>query len=505
MNIFIKNKTDKKLLNIIVFMFFFIASITAYAVEPTLYASFDNDLNAVRGSVKIPAGSVLFPSLKKGKYGNALESGLLKGYITYPTNNVINVNEGTVELWVNPVDWTPDDNNFHVFFDVRGQGAFYLYKYYQDSKLLMLSTLDRGNGPYYSSSKIVTWKQGEWHHIAGTWSASGILLYVDGVPVSSQPVDAIFPKNLEESFTIGDIPWSSITSTKSLIDELRIYDKALTPRQILAHYNNDFNSNVFSEAAIKTSYVINKKDGVIDYSFSSDTPLNDKKLDVKLEVKKNNSSVYKSEFTLDNSKNDTNQYVPLKDFSPGEYTLISSVFLDGKLLTTKEMSVVIPDEAWLSDKNVKTTDLEMSAVPKPWTPLSISENVLDLWGRQYSFVESALPNQLASNGKNLLSAPISIAAKSLFNTTTLKSTPAVFNLNAQKSQVEITSKFYKSNIDETVLYVTNKTEFDGLSTITLTVPVSKNSLSNESLIIDIPLENVKYKHKWEEWGQWNKD
>ena len=91
------------------------------------------------------------------------------GNVTYPTKGLLNREAGTVEMWVCANDWKSDDGKFHVFFETRGQGALYFYKYWTTTGLLMLTCSDVG-GPYSSAQVNTDFKPGEWHHIAGTWS-----------------------------------------------------------------------------------------------------------------------------------------------------------------------------------------------------------------------------------------------------------------------------------------------------------------------------------------------
>src|SRR5690606_25526577 len=61
--------------------------------------------------------------LQDSTHGKAMLSGPGAGYLHFPAKDIINPKEGTVEMWVSPVDWESTDNAFHVFFDARGQGA----------------------------------------------------------------------------------------------------------------------------------------------------------------------------------------------------------------------------------------------------------------------------------------------------------------------------------------------------------------------------------------------
>src|SRR5690606_38483250 len=108
-------------------------------------------------------------------------------------------------MWVCPQDWDGAEEQFHVFFDARGQGALYLYKYYQGGLLMLAAPAQQG--PYFSArAEIKDWKPGQWHFIAGTWSPSQNAVYVDGklIGTAAKP---LLPSAISGEFEIGDDPW----------------------------------------------------------------------------------------------------------------------------------------------------------------------------------------------------------------------------------------------------------------------------------------------------------
>ena len=54
-------------------------------------------------------------------------------------------------------------------------------------------------------------------------------------PGTPQPVECALPRKLGDRFCIGDHPWHIERTTSSLIDEVRVYDRALSPQHIAAH------------------------------------------------------------------------------------------------------------------------------------------------------------------------------------------------------------------------------------------------------------------------------
>ena len=99
-----------------------LTSVAAAQVQPVLTLSFDKDFNGVgsRGTT-IRGTPVGKPVLVDGRFGKALKSGSTTGFIDYPTGGILNPRGGTIEMWVCPLDWLPEDGKFHTFFDVPGK------------------------------------------------------------------------------------------------------------------------------------------------------------------------------------------------------------------------------------------------------------------------------------------------------------------------------------------------------------------------------------------------
>ena len=83
---------------------------------------------------------------------------------------------------------------------------------------------------------------GQWHHVAGTLSSAGMVLYVDGVRFTSRGDTNAAEPNHGYWRVGGDNlnGWPAKPTNNTLqgsIDEVAVYDQALSPAQIAAHYN----------------------------------------------------------------------------------------------------------------------------------------------------------------------------------------------------------------------------------------------------------------------------
>ncbi len=170
-----------------------------------------------------------------GKLGQALVCGPEKPLIRYRTEGNVLPPSGTVSLWIKPVNWTPEDGNFHSFFESGSNdgttGWLVLYKYYQ-SGWLLLRYADEGKQVGMATAEKLGWKPGEWHHLAGTWCAASMSIYVDGELVARAPSPRV-AETLAETFALGDNGWHlPHAGAETLLDDVRVYAYPLSEARI---------------------------------------------------------------------------------------------------------------------------------------------------------------------------------------------------------------------------------------------------------------------------------
>ena len=82
----------------------------------------------------------------------------------------------------------------------------------------------------------------EWHHVAAVYNGSVMQLYIDGKLDATQPWNDGIGKNDSEVF-IGDNAQQPGRCFDGLIDDVRIYNYALSESQIKALANGQSRSN----------------------------------------------------------------------------------------------------------------------------------------------------------------------------------------------------------------------------------------------------------------------
>jgi len=465
---------------------------------PVAYFSFDGGFDGVTAAGEpIQTKAIGFPSRVPGRQGLALKTGPLTGQIQVNSNGIISREEGTIEMWVMPVDWQPDDGKFHVFFQTRGDGALYLYKYFEDSKLLMLATDNADDGPFASSGIKVDWKAGQWHHIAGTWSARrGILAFVDGQPAGSIPVPGSLSGMIGPTFTVGDSPWHSLRISSSLIDEVRIYDRALGPAEIQRHYQGDFRpATSIAQANTTLDYSIDDGRTALTAYVDTDPLAVQKDAIVRLSLTKRGDKDQPVISKTVPFSGRTSATLPIAGLSPGSYQLAAEVDVDGAKQFVKSTGMTIPAMDWVvrrDDQSLRT--------PAPWTNPAYKDSEVTVWGRRYTFGAAALPSQIRTAGRNILAGPVRLQVVAAGMPVGLTPDKNTVDYAGGGRTVAVNSAATGITRLGTVISfkVAARVEPDGLIWITVGSDDQAALSSIDELTIEIPIlpDRAVYRHRW---------
>lgn len=472
---------------------------TAFATPgPVAYFSFDDGLDGVSNTgAPIRAHAVGFPGRVPGRHGMALKAGPLAGQIKVDSAGIISPEEGTVEMWVMPVDWTPDDGKFHVFFETRASGALYLYKYFEDSKLLMLATDNADDGPFASSGTRISWKPGQWHHIAGTWSADGgVLLFVDGKSAGSIPVPASLSGMIGATFTLGDSPWHSIRISSSLIDDVRIYDRALGAAEIQRHYQGTFQPvATITREHTTLNYAIADGRTVLTAHLTTDPLSIQEDASVLFSLTKpdgQRQTVISKAIPFPGRAEAT---LSIAGLPPGKYQLNAEVDVGKGRQFSKSTEVTIPATDWLP----RQVD-RLSPTLAPWTNPVYNDGEFRVWGRRYTFGTAALPTQIQTAGKNMLASPMSLQVMAAGMPIELTPGAHVVNHANGGRTVEMNTVVKgETPLGVAISFdVTARIEPDGLVWITIDSDDQSALALIDDLVIEIPMlsDRTLYRHRW---------
>lgn len=267
----------------------------AYCGDENFYASFDKTFTAEKAAGN-PQGNVgeeinletMGIYLQKGIKGKAMLTGVSedgqKGFsCRFDAGKNISMKEGTVTLFVKPLNWNGKDERFQIFFEAaskRGQDRLLIYKYVNSDELLFLlgpsETKDGKHQWTIASASIKNWESGNWYFIACSWDKEYLKLYVNSKLMKIEKIKIPTKLDAFETFSAGPLQganWKKIGG-RTLVDELKIYDKALSQKEIFEEWENA-NINNTEKTAVpeisigKSSPVL---DGIIndnEYAFGS--------------------------------------------------------------------------------------------------------------------------------------------------------------------------------------------------------------------------------------------
>ena len=200
------------------------------------YAGFEGTADAVAVGDGRAQGHEGGPQFSPGHRGQALLSGEGAGYVSYaPARNLL-PDRGSVELWVCPQDWEGSDGSFHVFLEAADPGWLLIYKYFAPGVGTGLFLISENHQTWSSvGQSFLRFKPGEWHHLVATWSRREICFYLDGV-ASARLARPPLPAGLSSRFLVGDRPWQFKRDARSRLDELYVYDRALSQEEVAWAY-----------------------------------------------------------------------------------------------------------------------------------------------------------------------------------------------------------------------------------------------------------------------------
>ncbi len=444
----------------------------AWAQRPTppvvFHASFDGTLEAqARGDgkpVKVE-GPVAY---RPGKVGQALLCGEGGALVHYATPGNLRAAAGSVELWVCPLDWTGEEDEFHVFLEALNPGWLVFYRYYQGGFFTLLGT---DGGVYRAAgSDRIRWKPGEWHHLAGTWRTSRLEVYVDGQRagfVEDPPV----PDRLADTFRLGDHPWHVARKRQTLLDEVRLYSVPLDGESIARAAQGEAVQpaprvvlQLAGDPDADTLRVTCDAAGLVGEAGPG------RRARVELVPQGQAEPTARAEIATF-PKDVGRCALPLANAPEGDYE-VRAALLDaaGKEITRAVVPFTRPGPPVWSGNTLGLAD----KVLPPWTPLRVvgaggmrakqgRPVTLGCWGRRYEF--GGLLRQVRSAGANLLARPVTLEAVIGGKTVTL-STAASRLEKATDTRATLSSTVAAAGLKVTARH---QVEYDGYTWTNLTV------------------------------------
>ena len=215
------------------FIFFLSLNFIAYA-DSSLVASYsfneNSGLTAGDSSGNSNNGSISNATWNTGgKYGSALSFNGTNSIVSVNDSNSLDLTTGmTIEAWVKPT--TLSSWRTIILKEKTTSLAYALY-----------ANTDTGkpSAEMYGTSALAGTTQlplNTWTHIAATYDGTTLKLYINGSMVSSKSTSITIRISLDPLRIGGNTKWGEYFN--GLIDEVRIYNRALTNLEIENDKNN---------------------------------------------------------------------------------------------------------------------------------------------------------------------------------------------------------------------------------------------------------------------------
>jgi hypothetical protein len=199
--------------------------------SPVAAYSFDEGTGTVAGDqTGNHNGTLEGPTwVAKGKYGSALSFDGINDLVSVPDSNELDLtDEFTLEAWVRPAEaneWSA------VITKERGSKALSYQLHAEGEKSAPVGYVSNSSGTYGVTGGTAPITPRVWSHLALTYDGAKLRFYVDGVLKGTAA--GIDPGVGTDSVLIGDnVSWAAEDAFKGLIDEVRIYDRALDEKEL---------------------------------------------------------------------------------------------------------------------------------------------------------------------------------------------------------------------------------------------------------------------------------
>ena len=168
------------------------------------------------------------PLWVNGKFGKAVSFDGVDDWIEILNSNLLNPSLITVSLWVNVSSFgnsillSKNYSSYQLSLDSNGYVQFYINETYINSSFpLNIST---------------------WQNVVGRFNGSNIDIFINTVNAGSKIYSFYIPFN---SLNLSIAAWQLTSFFNGTIDDVRIYNRALSEEEILSHYQQPLSVKIF--------------------------------------------------------------------------------------------------------------------------------------------------------------------------------------------------------------------------------------------------------------------
>ncbi|MDT7859210.1 MAG: LamG domain-containing protein [Candidatus Aenigmarchaeota archaeon] len=185
------------------------------------------------------------PQWTNGKFGKALSFDGVDDYVGISASPTLNItNQITIEAWVLPLSFGGNPGRGIL----RKGDDSYAYELVVNSdgypQLWLYSGTDNG----LTATQAISLNS--WNFIVGTYNNSNMKLYINENLVGERAIGSITILNNNQILTIGAWDLGYLRHWNGTIDEVRVYNRALTNEEILSHYQQPLTIKIFPRTEV---------------------------------------------------------------------------------------------------------------------------------------------------------------------------------------------------------------------------------------------------------------
>jgi len=331
----------------------------------------------------------------------------------------LDTSKGSFSMWVKPLSWEGHSRKFRHFLTVTGAPGYrmllYLYpigdeavfNYIQLKPKLDQKVVWRAGAP------VDMLKRGEWTHLVSTWDRTAVRLYANGKRVGEGLVASPIPKVETGVFTVCPVefwrhPQWSDPGERTICDEVRVFDHALTDGEVLDLYASEVPGGL---PDLKPALTIEMKPDYFGKTVSVAlrcAHLDDawrKRLEAGASLKLRVIGPKGEELLSRTGRMSVEPIlVSVPKWSDGDYVAKAQLTAGGETLAAQQ-TLTKPPTPWLPKK----TEWRAGRVLEPWSPLKRDGSMVVYWNGNV-ILPGAFPGQITSRGEGVLAGPIRLVA-----------------------------------------------------------------------------------------------
>ncbi len=185
------------------------------------------------------------PKIVAGKVKEGMEFDGVDDFLDCGTDDSLNLTKAiTIETWAMPKEAGEGGKNAGPVCKAQTGAWGWQLRYNSPDNNFMGFQFNAGGSKWLSVGQKLT--PGEWYHIVGTYDGSEAKCYLNGVEKNKMNMSNI--NSTPDPFFIGQDGWINVFN--GVVDEVRIYNRALSKDEVIQNYNAKSQLSVESKGKI---------------------------------------------------------------------------------------------------------------------------------------------------------------------------------------------------------------------------------------------------------------